>query len=117
MSKKVENPFKMGYDPKLDTSPELDPDAASYYLMLIGILRWMIELGKIDVITKVSFLLSHVVLSREEHLDAEIHVMAHVGQKCNSRLVYDPLYPEIYHSLFKKCDGQKSIGTPRRLYL
>ena len=27
------------HDPELDTSPELDPDAASYYLMLIGILR------------------------------------------------------------------------------
>ena len=27
--KKAENPFKMGYDPELDTSPELDPDPAS----------------------------------------------------------------------------------------
>ena len=43
MPKKAENPFKMGYDPELDTSPELDPDTASYYLTIIGILRWMIE--------------------------------------------------------------------------
>ena len=27
MSKKEENSFKMGYEPELDTSPELDPDA------------------------------------------------------------------------------------------
>ena len=39
MPKKAENPFKMGYDPELGTSPELDPDAASYYLTIIGILR------------------------------------------------------------------------------
>ena len=39
MPKKAENPFKMGYDPELDTSPELDPDAVSYCLKIIGILR------------------------------------------------------------------------------
>ena len=33
MLKKAENPCKMGYDPELDTNPELDPDAASYYLL------------------------------------------------------------------------------------
>ena len=31
MPKKAESPFKMGYNLKLDTSPEFDPDAASYY--------------------------------------------------------------------------------------
>ena len=30
--------------------------------------------------------------------------MAHVGQRYNSRLVYDPWNPEIDHSIFKKCD-------------
>ena len=29
----------MGYDPELDTSPELDPDVSSYLLSVIGILR------------------------------------------------------------------------------
>ena len=38
LPKKAENPFKMGYDPKLDTSPELDPDSVSYYLTILCIL-------------------------------------------------------------------------------
>ena len=84
MGKKTKNPFKMGYDPELDTSPELDPDAASYYLMVIGILRWMIELGRSDIITKVSLLSLHVALPREEHLETVAHVMAHIGQRYNS---------------------------------
>ena len=37
--KRGENPFKMGYDSELNTHPELDPDTASYYLTIIGILR------------------------------------------------------------------------------
>ena len=84
MPKKAENPFKMGYDPELDTSPELDPDAVSYYLTVIAILRWMIKLERIKKIMEVLLLLSHVVLPREGHLDAAVHVMAHVGQRYNS---------------------------------
>ena len=38
------------------------------------------------------------------HLDAAVHVMAHVGQRYNSRLVYDSSHPDIDHSVFKKCD-------------
>ena len=54
----------MGYDPELDISPEFDPDAASYYLTIIGILRWIIETGRISIITKVTLLSSHVALPR-----------------------------------------------------
>ena len=39
LPKKAENSFKMDYDPELDISPELDPDAVSYYLTVIDILR------------------------------------------------------------------------------
>ena len=60
----------------------------------------MIKLVRIDIITKVSLWSSHVALLREGHLGAAVHVMAHVGQRYNSRLVYDPSYPEIDHSVF-----------------
>ena len=61
----------------------------------------MIELERIDIITEVSLLMSHLTLPREGHLEAAIHVMAHVGQRYNSRLEYDPLYPEMDHNVFK----------------
>ena len=64
----------------------------------------MIKLVRMDIITKVSLLLSHVALPREAHLEAAVHVMVHVGQKYNYRLVYYPSYQEIDHSVFKKCD-------------
>ena len=64
----------------------------------------MIELGRINIITKASLLSSRVALPREGHLDAAMHAMAHVGQRYHPRFVYDPSYPEIDHSVFKKCD-------------
>ena len=39
MPKKAENPFKMGHDPELDISPELDQIAVSYYLTAIDVIR------------------------------------------------------------------------------
>ena len=80
LHKKAENPLKTGYDPELDTNLELDPDIASSYLTFIGIIRWMIKLRRIDIITEVLLLSSHVALPKEGHLDAAVHVMAHVGQ-------------------------------------
>ena len=65
--KEAENPFKMVCDPELDTSQELDPDAASYSLTIISILKWMIELRWIDIIAKVSLSSSNITLPREGH--------------------------------------------------
>ena len=40
--KRAMNPFLMGCDPEMDTTPELDPNKASYYQStIIGVLRWM----------------------------------------------------------------------------
>ena len=44
------------------------------------------------------------MLPIEGHLDAAVHVMAHVGKRYNFKLVYDPSYSEIDHNVFKKCD-------------
>ena len=47
---------------------------------------------------------SPVALPREGHLNAAVHVMTYVGQRYISRLVYNPLYPEIDHNVLRKCD-------------
>ena len=101
---KAENPHKICYDPELDTSLELDLDVAFYYLTVTGILRLVIKLRRINIITKVLLLSSHVPLPRKRYLDLAMHVMAHVDQRYNSRLVYYPSYMEIGHGVFKKCD-------------
>jgi hypothetical protein len=46
-------PFAGGYKPEIDDSPELDPTRANLYQSQIGILRWCVELGRIDIITEV----------------------------------------------------------------
>ena len=42
------------YCPEIDISAELEDLKATQYQQMIGILRWSIELGRIDIITEVS---------------------------------------------------------------
>ena len=90
LPKMAKYPFTMGYDLELDISSESEQDATSFYRTVFSVLRLMINIGRIGIMTKVSLLSSQVVLPKEGHLDATVHVMAHVSQRYNSRLVYDP---------------------------
>ncbi|KAL7530823.1 hypothetical protein ACHAXR_003692 [Thalassiosira sp. AJA248-18] len=48
LPKRAENPFSMGYEPELDTSRPLDPEEASYYQSIIGIMRWKDFYGDVN---------------------------------------------------------------------
>jgi hypothetical protein len=46
---KPKTPMKTDYRPELDVSPVLNADQANYFMSLIGILRWVVELGRLDI--------------------------------------------------------------------
>ena len=62
--KNAPNPFPLGYEPAMDTSPELLPEEVSYYQTSIGVMRWMVELGRVDIAVEVSQLLSFLIMPR-----------------------------------------------------
>ena len=64
------NPFPTSYKPELDVTPELNDELGSLFLQLIGILRWAIKLGRIDIFVKLSQLSQHQALPRWGHLEA-----------------------------------------------
>ena len=70
----------------------------------------MVELGRVDLITEVSLLASQVAMPREGHLEAVFHIYSYLNCKHNSRMVFDPTYPEIDMSNFKECDWKSFYG-------
>ena len=70
----------------------------------------MIELGRIDLITEVSLLASHMALPREGHLETVFHLYAYLKHKLNARMVFDPTYPEIDKSQFQEHDWKSFYG-------
>ena len=91
----------MNYAPKMDVSPALDAADASYFQLLICILRPTIKIGRIDIATGISMLLSHLAYPQEGHLEAALHVMGYMKHKHNSRLVFDPTYPFVDLNIFE----------------
>ena len=59
------NSFVGGYQPETDTTDPLDPDRASYYQTMIGVMRWMVEICRIDIATECSLLSSHLAYPRK----------------------------------------------------
>ena len=92
----VRNPFPSGHKPELDVTPELNDDLGSRFLQLIGILRWTIELGRLDIFVEVSQLSQHQALPRRGHLEALYHIFAYLKKHENgARIVFDPKTPDI----------------------
>ena len=52
----IETPLPTSYHPELDCTAELDEEEAAYYQSMIGVLRWIVELGRIDIAYKVSIM-------------------------------------------------------------
>ena len=78
LPKKAETPLPTSYRPELDVTPELEPTEASFYASLIGMLCWVVELGRIDICLEVSMMSSYLALPREGHLKEVLHMFAHL---------------------------------------
>ena len=93
-------PFPQTYRPECDVSKELNEDLASRYLQLIGILRWAVELGRIDIYSEVSVLSQHQCMPREGHLDAIYRIFWYLKKVEASRIIFDPSKMDIDERLF-----------------
>jgi hypothetical protein len=100
LRKKTTCPMDQHYRPELDCSPILPPDKANYYQSQLGILRWIVELGRIDIATEVSMLAAHNALPREGHLGAAFRIYSYLKTRPNARLIFDPTYADIDYESF-----------------
>ena len=101
---KAETPLMTSYRPELDVSPELTPQDSAYYQSLIGILWWIVELGRIDICLEVSMMSSHLAMPKKGHLDQVLHVFAYLRKYHNTELVYDLSDPVVEQDVFEQRD-------------
>jgi hypothetical protein len=105
---KAKTPMQTSYRPELDVTEELGAQEGSYYQLLIGILRWMVELGRIDICLEVSMMSSHLALPRQGHLEQLLHVFAYLKKNHNAELVLDPSDPVVDETSFDRKDWTSS---------
>ena len=75
---------------------------------LIGVLRWIVELSRVDICLEVSLLSSHLALLREGHFEQVLQVFSYLQKYHNTELVYDPSNPVIDEGQFQRRDWTSS---------
>jgi hypothetical protein len=93
-----------GYRPELDTTPELDAKRHNYYQGLIGVLRWMCELGRIDILIDVAMLSRFLAAPREGHLQQAFHIFGYLKHHSRSTMAFDDTEPLFDETSFQEVD-------------
>ena len=62
--KNTDIPFIWDYAPEMDYTPALEHDLVSWYQSLNGRIRRMAEIGRVNIITEVSMMASHMAMHR-----------------------------------------------------
>ena len=102
----------MDYKLELDTSLECSQDQIQYYQNLIGVLRWIIELGRIDIAYEVSSLSKFLAKPRTGHVYQALHIFKYLETHIENDLALDPLY----HLHPYPRDPSQIIGDMKKVY-
>jgi hypothetical protein len=78
------------YTPELDVTEELADNDVTFYQELIGVLRWATEVGRVDVLLKVSLLSQYQANPREGHLEQLLHIFAFLRKHPKITLYLSP---------------------------
>ena len=101
---KCYTPLASDYRPELETSPELKSDGIQVYQELIGVLRWAVELGRVDILLETSLMSTYMAMPREGHLQQLYRMFGYLKIHPKRKLAFDPQHPAINELRFKKCD-------------
>ena len=92
---RTNTPMTSDYSPEVDDTPELGEEDATTFQECIGILRWAIEIGRVDILTEVSMLSAYQASPRQGHLDQAYHIFAYLKHKPKLTLYFDPDLPNL----------------------
>ena len=97
-------PLSSGYRPDIDISQELAGADASYFHLLIGILRWIVELGCSDICIDVSMMALHLALPCKGRMKELYHIFAYLKKHHNAEMVFYPTPCDFNKTLFDHKD-------------
>ena len=96
------------YRPELDSSEFCNEDLTTMYQNLVGVLRWIIELGRIDIHLETSLLSQYLAQPRIGHLRQACNIFRYLKKVNSGYVVMDPMKWEI------EWIGEKGEAHPRR---
>lgn len=86
-------PMVSGDHPELDDTEQLGDEQHTQYQMLIGMLNWVVTIGRLDIAFAVSSLSRFVACPRKGHLDRALYVFGYLKKFPNRRIRIDSRDP------------------------
>ena len=78
-NKTAENPFSsQSYRPELDITEFCNEEQVQFYQSLVGIMRWLCEIGRLNILTKTSLLSTYLACPRVGHLYQALHAFRYL---------------------------------------
>ena len=91
--KKYSNQMETGDHPELDESKVMCDEGHRKYQMLMGILVWVVTIGRIDVTHSTSSLSRFAACPRQGHEHQALRAFGHLKKRPNRRIVVDSRDP------------------------
>lgn len=115
---KARQPFSnVKYRPELDVSSLCTDTEVTFFQNLIGILRWIIELGRIDIAYEVSILSSYLVNPRIGHLNQALHIIKYLDLHRENFISFDPTYLHVTEPLDQTESSAQKRKEMKEFYL
>jgi hypothetical protein len=106
----AERPFPQAYKPELDATPFLDESGIQLYQGYIGILRWIVELGRVDTMVEVSQLSSFLMAPCEGHLETVFSIFAYLRKHKDQIMIFNPARMKVQEADFKRTQWNDIYG-------
>ena len=101
---KAYTPLPADYKPELETSPELKSDGIQTYQEMIGMIRWDVELGRVDVLLEASLMSTYMAMPREGHLQMLYRIFGYLKIHGDRKIAFDYRHPKVSEKRFKEYD-------------
>ena len=78
------------YRPELDSTDFCNPQLSTIFQNFIGVLRWIVELGRIDIQLETSILSQYLAQPRIGHLEQACNIFRYLKKVNSAYVVMDP---------------------------
>ena len=83
-------PLPPGIHPEVDDTPFLDDNDTQLYQSYVGVLRWAVELGRIDITHAAGVMARFSAAPRQGHMYCVLRILAYCKKHIESKIVFDP---------------------------
>ena len=102
------------YKQELDTSLECNNDQTQFFQNIVGMLQWLVELGRIDIAYKTAALSSYLASPRTGHLQQALHMIKYLETYSTNKITFDPqeyyLSPSVLQEASEKGRAMVSLS-------